>query len=201
MKTTSRRSIRSKFNAILATTTLLALVLAAIALVVVDLRRELEDIREDLVTQADVVALTTAPALAFADARVATENLAVLRAKPSVVAGALYDESGALFASYRNPDALPVEIPTRPHGFGLSVDGDWATTWQPVTLNRERVGTVWLQMRHERLRQALEYLGVLALIMGGSLAAALLLSNRLQRGLIAPILGISEVARKILRGE
>jgi PAS domain S-box-containing protein len=198
---TSRRSIRNKLNAILATTTLLALVLAALALVVVDLRRELEDIREDLVTQADVVALTTAPALAFSDSRVATENLSVLRAKPSVVAGALYDERGALFASYRNPDAPSVEIPARPHASGLSVDGDWATTWQPVTLNRERVGTVWLQMRHERLRQALEYLGVLALIMGGSLAAALLLSNRLQRGLTAPILGISEVARKILRGE
>ncbi len=201
MKTTSRRSIRSKLNAILATTTLLALVLAAIALVVVDLRRELEDIRDDLVTQADVVALTTAPALAFSDPRVAAENLSVLRAKPSVVAGALYDERGALFASYRNPDAPPVEIPARPHGSGLTVEGDWATAWQPVTLNRERVGTVWLQMRHERVRQSLEYLGVLALIMGGSLAAALLLSNRLQRGLTAPILGISEVARKILRGE
>ena len=202
MKTPSRRSIRRKLNAILATTTLLALLLAAIALVVVDLRRELDDIREDLVTQADVVALTTAPALAFSDPRVAAENLSVLRAKQTVVAAALYDERGALFASYSRPDVeVTIRIPPKAQSSGVSVEGDWATTWRPVTLNRERVGTVWLQMRHERLRQALEYLGVLALIMGGSLAAALLLSNRLQRGLTAPILGISEVARKILRGE
>ncbi|KQT10210.1 ATP-binding protein [Ramlibacter sp. Leaf400] len=201
MKPSERRSIRSKLNSILATTTLVALVVAAIALLVVDLRRELADINEDLLTQADVIALATAPALAFADVRVATENLAVLRAKQAVVAAALYDESGALFAIYRRPEAGGFDIPQRPQAFGVTVEGDWASAWRPVVLNRERVGTVWLQMRHERLRQTFEYLGVLAVIMGGSLAAALLLSNRLQRSLTSPILGISEVARKILRGE
>ncbi|TFZ00526.1 response regulator [Ramlibacter henchirensis] len=201
MKAPGRRSIRSKLNAILATTTLIALLVAAAALVVFDLRRELADIHEDLVTQADVIALATAPAVAFADARVALENLSVLRAKQSVVAAALYDERAALFATYRRPGSEGVEIPARTQPSGVTVEGDWAVVWRPVLLNRERVGTVWLQVRHERLRQAIEYLGALVLIMGGSLAAALLLSNRLQRSLTAPIMGISEVARKILRGE
>jgi PAS domain S-box-containing protein len=201
MKLAGARSIRSKLNVILAATTLAALVVAAIALLVVDLRRELADTREDLVTQAEVIALASAPALAFTDPRVATENLAVLRAKRTVVAAALYDERGALFAMYLRPGATAVEIPPRAAAPGLEVEGDWAMVWRPVMSNEDKVGTIWLQVRHDRLRQTLEYLGVLVLIMGGSLAAALLLSNRLQRAVTGPILGIREVARKILRGE
>jgi PAS domain S-box-containing protein len=194
------RSIRSKLNAILALTTLTALFVAGAALLVFDLRTELADTQQDLATQADVIALASAPALAFADRRVAAENLSVLRARRGVTAAALYDERGALFASYRRDDAQ-VDIPPRAGTPGVQVQGDWATVWRPVLAKQERVGTIWLQLRHDRLRQMLEYLGVLVLVMGGSLAAALLLSNRLQRALTEPIQDISEVARQILRGD
>jgi PAS domain S-box-containing protein len=202
MKKARRGSIRSKLNAILATTTLAALLVASLALLVVELRREMEDTREDLLTQADVIALAAAPALAFSDPRLGADNLAVLRARQAVMAAALYDESGTLFASYRRPGSEDgVEIPDRSQPAGLTLEGDWASAWRPVTLNREPVGMVWVQVRHDRLRQTLEYLGVLALIMLWSLGVALLLSNRLQRRITAPILDISEVARRILRGE
>jgi PAS domain S-box-containing protein len=200
MKLLGAGSIRRKLNAILAATTLLALVVAATALLIVDLRRDLSDIEDDLLAQADVIALASAPALAFGDARVGRETLAMLQAKRSVSAAALYDENGRLFATYQ-AGLEPVDFPPRAGMSGWKVDGDMATAWRPVRANRERVGTVWLQLRHERLQRTLEYLGVLALIMGGSLAAALLLSNRLQRALTGPILDISEVARKVLRGE
>jgi methyl-accepting chemotaxis protein len=194
------RSIRTKLNAILLATTATALVVAAAALLVVDLRRQLADTEMDLLTQADIIGLASAPALAFRDPRVATENLAVLRAKRSVTAAALYDDRGALFATFSNGDD-PVRFPQQVGPTGVRVDGDSAEAWRPVLSNRERVGTVWLQLRHDRLRQALEYIGVLVLIMAGSLAAALLLSNRLQRALVRPILEVGEVARHILRGE
>lgn len=194
------RSIRSKLNAIVAITTIVALAVAAAALLLVDLRRGLADARQDSVTQADVIALASAPALAFADRAVALENLAVLRARDNVVAAALYDESGMLFASYRRDDAGDVSVPQRAAADGIEVHGDRATTWRPVGSSGARVGTIWLQVRHDRLRQALEYLGIVVLVMAGSLGAALLLSNRLQRVVTAPVLEISEVARSILRG-
>ncbi len=200
MKLAGIRSIRSKLNAILALTTLTALVVASTALLLVELRRDLEDTRMDVVTQADVIALASAPALSFADPRVASENLAVLRAKPTVVAAALYDDRGALFASYRK-DGAESQVPVRAAQPGVDVSGDWASTWRPVVVNSEQLGTIWLQVRHDRLRQTLEYMAVLVLIMAGSLAAALLLSNRLQRTLTGPVQDISEVARRILRGE
>ncbi|WBY01718.1 ATP-binding protein [Ramlibacter tataouinensis] len=204
MKPVRARSVRSKLNLALAATTLIALVLAGLALLVVDLQSELEDMREDLMTHADVIALVSAPALSFADPAVAAENLAVLRVKRGVTAAALYDDRGRLFASYRRDGGET--IPPRPEPVGgaadsVRVNGDWAVVWRPVFSSEDRVGTIWLQLRHDRWRQTLEYLGVLALVMGCSLAAALLLSHRLQRTLTAPVLGVSEVARKILRGE
>ena len=200
MKWLRARSLRSKLNAILLATTATALAVAAAALLLVDLRRELADTEQDLLTQADVIALASAPALSFGDARVAVENLAVLRAKKTVTAAALYDERGKLFATYRS-GSEPVRFAAQPASTGVQVEGDWGSVWRPVLSNQERVGTVFLQVRHDRLRQTLEYIGVLVLIMGGSLAAALLLSNRLQRALTVPILEVSEAARKILRGE
>jgi PAS domain S-box-containing protein len=195
------RSIRSKLNLILAATTLVALLVAGAALLVYDLRHNLRTLEQDLVTQADVIALSSAPALSFSDPNVAAENLAVLRARPGVTAAALYDERGALFASFRPPEREGRDIPPRAQEAGLQFDGDWAMVWRPVLSHREKVGSIYLQVRHDRVRQVFEYIGVLALIMGGSLAAALLMSNRLQRSLTRPIVDVSEVAQKILRGE
>jgi PAS domain S-box-containing protein len=194
------RSLRSKLNAILLATTATALVVAATALLLVDLRRELRDTEQDMVTQADVIALSSAPALAFGDARVGRENLAVLQAKRTVTAAALFDERGTLFATYASGPEAP-RFPLKAEQPGVRIEGDWGVVWRPVLSNRERVGMVYLQVRHDRLHQTLEYIGVLALIMGGSLAAALLLSNRLQRALTTPLLEVSEAARRILRGE
>ena len=56
------RSIRQKLNFILAATTVLALLLAGAALVLFDLRSQLHAIERELVTQADVMALVSAPA-------------------------------------------------------------------------------------------------------------------------------------------
>jgi PAS domain S-box-containing protein len=195
------RSIRSKLNAILATTTLLALLVAGAALLIYDLRHNLQTLEQDLLTQADVIALASVPALSFSDPQVGAENLAVLRARPGVTAAALYDERGALFASFQPAERAGREIPARAESAGMRFDGDWALVWRPVLSGRERIGSVYLQVRHDRLRQVLEYMGVLALIIAGSLAAALLLSNRLQRSLTRPILDVSAVAQKILQGD
>ncbi|HZY19333.1 MAG TPA: ATP-binding protein [Ramlibacter sp.] len=200
MKLLQTRSIRSKLHAILAATTLTALLVAASALLFVELRRELDDTRDDLATQADVIALASSPALTFGDPHVAAENLAVLRARRNVTAAALYDATGGLFATY---EAEPgrVEFPPKALAPGVTVKGDWAVAWRPVLANREQVGTVYVQMQHDRVQAAFATIGMLVLVMGGSLVAALLLSNRLQRALTGPILDVSEVARKILRGE
>jgi PAS domain S-box-containing protein len=201
MKLARARSIRSKLNFILIATTLVALFVAAAALLAFDLRKQRQAIEQDLVVQADVIALTSAPALAFSDPKVAAENLSVLRAKPGALGAALYDEKGDLFASYRPGGAGALQLPGSARATDLRVEDGSAIAWRPVMSNNERVGTIYLALRDDRLQRTTEYVVALVLIMGGSLAAALLLSNRLQRALTAPILDVSNVAQKILRGE
>lgn len=194
------RSIRNKLNFILTATTLAALLVAAAALLAFDLRKQRQSIEQDLVVQADVIALSSAPALAFSDPKVAAENLSVLRAKPGVQGAALYDGKGQLFATFR-PATGAIAIPQQASQSDLRVEGGSAFAWRPVFSNAEKVGTIYLALRDDRLQRTANYVVVLALIMAGSLAAALLLSNRLQRSLTGPILDVSSVAQHILRGE
>ncbi len=200
MKARFLRSVRGKLYAILALTTVLALAVASVSLLAVHLVRELAATEQDVVTQADVLALASAPALAFGDERAASESLAILQARPTVRAAALYDAAGRLMASWTAGEDAP-QVPPVPEAQGVRVDSDMAVAWRPVSLRGERVGTLWLQLRHDRLRQALQYVAVLVLTMAGSLAAALALTNRLQRNLVAPILDVAAVARRILSGD
>ncbi|MES2787491.1 MAG: ATP-binding protein [Pseudomonadota bacterium] len=200
MKFPAIRSIRQKLNLILTSTTMLALMIAGIALVLFDTRSQMRAMEIDLITQADIMGLVSGPALAFDDAKVASENLRVLRAKPNVTSAVLFDVKGQVFAAYEANDLARSAVPARAEATGLSFDRTWVHVWRPVLSNRETVGTVYLQARHDLLDRALEYLGVLTFILTTALAAALVWSNRMQRMVTEPILEISDVARRIQQG-
>ncbi|WP_053076510.1 ATP-binding protein [Caenimonas sp. SL110] len=200
MKFPAIRSIRQKLNLILTSTTMLALMIAGIALVVFDTRSQMIAMETDLITQADIMGLVSGPALAFDDSKVASENLRVLRAKPNVTAAVLFGARGDVFAAYQAPEAVGSALPAQAQPIGLAFDRTWVHVWRPVLSNREQVGMVYLQARHDLLDRALEYLGVLTLILTMALAGALVWSNRMQRMVTEPILQISDVARRIQRG-
>ena len=84
-------SIRQKMMLVVMTTTVVALLLSATALLIYDLRTYRASWLVDLKTQADLVAQSSVPALAFDDARVAGENLALLRLRPQIETAAIYD--------------------------------------------------------------------------------------------------------------
>lgn len=98
-----RRSIREKLVTIVMSTTLAALVVSVGTVVAYDLRSYQRALQNDMATQAELVGHMTSAALAFDDPRLARENLALLRTRPSLRAAALYDEQGSLFAWYVAP--------------------------------------------------------------------------------------------------
>lgn len=192
------RSIRRKLNRLLALTTLVALAIAGLALAVVDVRSRAATIREDMVAQADILALSSQAALSFDDRKVGAENLRVLRAKPDVVAAALYNANGDVFASYIASDEGTV--PPHPASARAAFDREYIRVARPIMANNEPIGFVYIQARHALLARALGYLGVLAVVLGASLAAALLLSNRLLARLTGPLVAIGNVARRVKEG-
>lgn len=197
MKIAPPPSIQRKLSLILLVTVGLGLLLAALALLALEVRQEWQSARKALSTQAEVVGLASEAALAFSDRQVAEQNLRVLQAQPGVIAAALYDSDGRLFASFRTDDddayVPPAALPP-----GLRFGALTATVARQLVSNREAIGSVYVQSRHGLLPDTLEYVAWLALIMLASLAAALLLAHRLQKSLTGPIQEVSQVARTVL---
>jgi hypothetical protein len=109
------RSLRRKVLLLVLAATAIALGLSALGLVIYDLRAYERQWTNDLNTQAELLARTSAAALSFGDRETATRDLAVLKVRPRVMVAAIYTRDGELFATYAKPDvanpAFPAEGP------------------------------------------------------------------------------------------
>ncbi|QJW83404.1 HAMP domain-containing protein [Ramlibacter terrae] len=114
-----------------------------------------------------------------------------------MIAAALYDVEGRLFASFRVEDE-DARVPERATPTRLDFGLETATVMRSVVSNREQIGTVYVQSRHGLLGEMAEYAGWLAAVTLASLFGALLLANRLQKSLTGPIREVSDVARMVL---
>jgi hypothetical protein len=98
-----------------------ALLSASIAMLLLDLRTFQRYWVDDLTTQADIMASVTAPALAFNDAKTAQQQLAVLRVRPQILAGAVYASQRRAFRHLRQGrhDAGLAGPPQQPAGYRI----------------------------------------------------------------------------------
>lgn len=191
------RSIRFKLFASLLLTTIFALALSGLLIVWNDLRDYHSRLREDLKTQANLLGLASAPALQFNDRKLAEESLAVLRARPQIVAAALYSANGALFASYTAPEHAGHQLPQLPEPDGAHEDGESLMLFQRIVDHNEIIGTIYLNTPYRPLDRVWQYTGIVGAVMVLTLIASMLLSLRAQATITRPILGVTGVARRI----
>jgi PAS domain S-box-containing protein len=153
---------------------------------------------QGLQTLGEVIAANSTASLAFDNEADATEVLSALKARPQIVAAALYDQSGKLFARY------PVSRPTSqyaasPGSDGFSEDGPYLAGYLPVVQgDNMRLGTLYLattkQATYDRLTQ---YAWLAAAVMVVSLVVAYLLSSMVQGHISRPLLAVSQTAHAI----
>ena len=191
------RSIRQKLVAVVLLATLAALVVSIGALIAYDLRAHHRALLGDMSTQAELLGRMTSAALAFDDQRLAKENLALLRIRPTVRAGAIYNASGALFASYAKPGEAAV-FPARPVADRIEVDGNDLIVYKTVIENGELLGAVYLRAEYTLLSRALDYLLVALAVTALALLIAYLMTRRLGSFLTEPISSITEIAREVV---
>src|SRR5690606_41027747 len=111
------RSVRRKVTVIVLVTTFVALLVSAGALLTYEARNYREFLFSDVTTQADILARTSAPAVAFNDVASAEATLAMMSSRPLIVAAAIYTDEGELFASYRQEGMSdPFPETARPRG-------------------------------------------------------------------------------------
>ena len=191
-------SIRRKLTFVMLGTAVVALLVTATAMIIYEARTYHETWINDLVTQAEIIGKTSAPALSFDDPKAARENLSVLRLRPLVTAAAIYTADGRLFADYTSAADVPAALPVNAERNGYRIQGDQISIFQEVRENGQFLGTVYLRAGYELWNRLLGYLAIVGLSILASLAVTVAVSAWLQRAITEPVLGVARVAQQVM---
>jgi signal transduction histidine kinase/CheY-like chemotaxis protein len=192
-------SIKRKLTLITMLTSSLALILSSASFLVYDLVSFRHLLTEDLVTQAEIIGYNSAGALEFKDEPAAAATLSALTAKEDIVTAALYTPDGKIFAHYsRGNSTVPAFLPSPLQRNGSRFQQEFTEVSHDVTLNGERVGTLYLQsdMRQWRIR-ARRYASILLIFVLVSSLFAFLVSSKLQGLISRPILHLEDTMRMV----
>jgi PAS domain S-box-containing protein len=191
-------SLRGKLTVVILATTTIALLTMTVALLHRDLREYRRTLATDLTTEAEIIALLTAPAMEFDDQKVAERNLSALSVKPAVMNAALYAVDGSLYASYSRAGATPPPPRVPPTGEGAKLTRDRMEVTRNVAQQDEHLGVIYLSAAYDIRSHVYAYLGILGLMMLLAMVVALVLSAGLRRTITRPVEDLAAVADGIV---
>ena len=177
-----------------------ALLLACAAFVGYELLVFRDATVDELSTTAAIVGNNSAAALTFDDPASTQETLRSLTTHPHILAAALYDRTGKLFARYQRWSATAPFHPPAVERSGHRFDDDRLKLFYRFDLAGEHAGTVYIEsdlsvLGSRMSRYAL--IGVCVLVV--SWTVALLLAARLQRAISLPISHLAWVMNQVVR--
>src|SRR6202045_429113 len=192
-------SIKRKLTLITMLTSSAALVLSALSFLIYDLVSFRHLLIQDLMTQAEIIGYNSAGAMEFKDVPAATATLSALTAKEDIVTAALYKPDGKIFAHYtRGNKNFTASLPSHLVEQGYRFQGGYLEVFHDVTLNGERLGTLFLQSdMRQWSERAKRYAGILFIFVLISGLFAFLVSSRLQRLISRPILHLEDTMRMV----
>jgi PAS domain S-box-containing protein len=190
--------ITRKLMAVILVTSGAVLTITCVAFLVYEFVTFRQSMVRNVSTLGQAIAANSTAALAFENAEDARRVLSAVAADPHVVAAGVYDGTGALFASYANPAATDPVFPVRPDRDGYRFGWANLALYQPVTIDKRRLGTLYLQSdlgaMYERFtRYAAIVLGVITL----AGLVAFRLATRLRRHLTEPLLALARTAKAV----
>jgi signal transduction histidine kinase len=193
-----RAPIRQKLTLIAMLTTGGALLLAGAAIIYLNISRFQEEMKRDLASLAEIVAQNSTAAVSFRDPTAETETLSALKARPSIVGAAVYDQEGRLFAHVEPGGSGGAPYPPRPGPDTAELEDGALTVFHPIKLKGERIGTVYLRSNLVELwNRVWAQVLTVGLVFLASWIVALMLSSGLQRVISGPILDLTGTARAV----
>jgi signal transduction histidine kinase/ActR/RegA family two-component response regulator len=143
------------------------------------------------------IASNSTAALAFQNADDASVVLSAFKADPHIIAAALYDAQGKMFATY-SQGAAAARFPPRPGASGYTFGRTELIGFQPVAEGSKQLGTLFVESdlgaMYARIRL---YALIVVLVIGISLPVGYLISRRLQHQLLRPILALAQTTRAV----
>jgi signal transduction histidine kinase len=202
MASTRFYSIATRLRWIITLSTGFALALVCCGLLAYDAFVERKHHLVDVDTLAEVIASNSTGALAFQDARSATDILKALAVTGHIVEACIYDRHGVVFALYQ-PLSQQKAVrtftppPLRPPS-NLFPDRHTLVVFRAILLDREQIGTVYIRYDLAELHQRrMRYLQMMAIVSTIALLLALWFASALQRSITMPILELARTTRRI----
>jgi signal transduction histidine kinase/uncharacterized membrane protein affecting hemolysin expression/ActR/RegA family two-component response regulator len=190
-------SIKRKLTAIIMIASTVALLLVSAGFVTYELATFRKTMVSDLSTLADVIGNESTSALDFKDQDRAKEILGGLTAEKHIVAAALYDSDGKLFAEYPT-NATATDFPARPEPDGARFEQDRLGLVQKIHDAGGFAGTVCLYSDLQQIRERfVRYAVMILLFTVASWSVTLFLSAQLQRVISRPIFHLAETAKTV----
>ncbi len=194
------RPIKHKLMFITMMTSCLALLLACSAFVIYEQFVYREKLSQELNSIAGIIGDSCASSLSFDDPASAEKSLQSLGHQKSIIAAAVYDSQGSLFARYLRPEAPDAFIPPVPRQNEYHINRNHAERFRDIVLAGESIGTVYI--RHDMLelhvlqRNYMTIAGVILLVVS---AISWVISSRLQRVISEPVASLAGVVDHVTR--
>lgn len=151
----------------------------------------------NLTTSADMISIHVAAAMLFDDPAAGIETLLALERAPDVASARIYDDSGAVFASYARR-AAPGPLPRTPLRIGHGSRDGWFTLTIPIMHKEKVLGTLTMADDMARWYGQL-YRDILIVIGVGAVAfgCAVTLAVAYRRALMRPITSLAGTAKHV----
>jgi len=189
-------SIQRKLQALILLTSSIALLSSCAAFFAKESRDLRSHVVQDLSAISEVLGANSTAALAFNDPSAAQDVLKALRAKPRIVSAWICSGDGKTFAAYRR-QPMPVQDSCQ------AKDSAWfgpdgVTVAQPIILDGQRIGTIYLLSSLDELRSLIwRYFIITGGILCGALLLAYIVGYRLQGLISGPIFELVNTAKYV----
>jgi two-component system, NarL family, sensor histidine kinase BarA len=190
--------IQKKLRRITMLTTIVALLLTGIALIIYELVIYRSVMTRELMSLADVIGANSVAAVTFNDQKAAEQTLAALRKDTRITQAAIFTKEGNAFAVYRRQPLEDGVIPVAPSAEGSRIEGEHLIIFHSIILDKGKIGTLYIQaeMREVYARVQTSALIVLGVLLVSSLVA-LILASALEGVISQPILNLARTVTMV----
>ncbi|MES2125957.1 MAG: EAL domain-containing protein [Pseudomonadota bacterium] len=167
-------------------TTVAALCVASVALIVFQFLTLRTALVDDLRVQAKIIGNNSSAALLFGDARAGEETLGGLAMSPSVVSASIFDARQSTLAHYQRSAAAPLAAPGAPLvAAGYAYTYETVDIVEPISVNNQHIGYVLIRASLDQLyARLLTYAGLTLAVALCSLGLAYVLVSSMRRAVL-----------------
>jgi signal transduction histidine kinase len=193
-------TLRRKLTSISMLSSVTALLCSSLGFLFYDLHSFRESLAHRIRSEAEIIGFNSVSPILFNDSEAASATLNGLRKEPAVVAAAIFGlGEGPPLAGYSRDagSVLPVAAPAG-NGPAQRFSAEGLLVSEPILFEGKPIGTLLIRADLKELGELqVRYMGIMTLVLAGSLLLALVISRVVEKTISAPILELADTARSV----